>query len=191
MAVAEPLTVIYCAVCSFPPEYCEFGGAVKRCKEWLEKAHPNLYTKLYGGETSGTEAVTKAMSSLSVEKQEELALKIQKQQAKEEAKAERELQKKLASKVLISRIARSKRKHVIAIQGLEVFDIDMKKLSKTFASRFATGASVTKAADGRDEIVIQGDVGDEVEQYITDLLQEQGLNEVKVERTEDKGKKKK
>lgn len=185
-----PKEVVYCGICSFPPEYCEFGGAVKRCKDWLERAHPVLYAQLYPREGDVT-SIAAAMSSLSVEKQEELDRKIQKQQAKEEAKAERELQKKLASKVLINRNARSKRKVVITIQGLEVFDIDIKKLSKTFASRFATGASVTKSADGKDEIVIQGDLGDEVEQYITDLLEEKGLTEVKVEQIEDKGKKKK
>lgn len=101
------------------------------------------------------------------------------------------MQKKLSSKVTIKRIERSKRKHVIAIQGLEVFEIDLKKLSKTFASRFATGASVTKSVEGKDEIIIQGDVGDEVEDYVTELLEEKGLNEIKVEQVEEKPKKKK
>lgn len=98
------------------------------------------------------------------------------------------MQKKLSSKVTIKRIERSKRKHVIAIQGLEVFEIDLKKLSKTFASRFATGASVTKSVEGKDEIIIQGDVGDEVEEYVTELLEEKGLNEIKVEQVEEKPK---
>lgn len=191
MATSEPLDIAYCGVCSFPPEYCEFGGAAKRCRDWLEKSHPSLFRQLYGDVIEGADGVTTGMSSLSLEKQEELDRKLQKAQAKDEAKAERALQRKLASKITINRIPRSKRKHVIAIQGLEVFDIDMKKLSKTFASRFATGASVTKSADGKDEIVIQGDVGDEVEQYLSDLLQEQGLNEVKLERIDEKGKKKK
>lgn len=169
-----------------PLQYCEFGGSFKRCKEWLEKNNSELYNDLYS--VDRLETMT---SSLSLEKQEEIDRKIQKQQAKEEAKAERELQKKLSSKVTIKRIERSKRKHVIAIHGLEVFGIDLKKLSKTFASRFATGASVTKSVEGKDEIIIQGDVGDEVEEYVTELLEEKGLNEIKVEQVEDKPKKKK
>lgn len=178
-------TVTYCGVCTLPPEYCEFGGTFKRCKEWLEKSEPQLYQKLYSDES-----LEQATSSLSLEKQEEIDRKIQKQQAKEENKAERELQKKLSSKVIIKRIERSKRKHVIAIFGLEVFNIDLKKLAKTFASKFATGASVTKSAEGKDEIVIQGDVGDEVEEYIHELLEEKGLTDIKVEQIEDKKKKK-
>jgi hypothetical protein len=38
----------------------------------------------------------------------------------------------------------------------------MKKVSKLFAAKFATGSSVTKNVQGDDEIVIQGDVSDEV-----------------------------
>lgn len=132
-----------------------------------------------------------ATSTLSLEKQSELDRKIQKEQAKSAAKAERELQKKLSSKVIIKRIERSKRKHVVAIQGLEVFGLDLKKLSKTFASRFATGASVTKSVEGKDEIVVQGDVSDEVEEYVLELLEKEGLTEIKVEQVEDKPKKKK
>lgn len=131
--------------------------------------------------------MTEPLSGLSLEKQEELDRK----RMKEEAKAARLLQKKLSSKVTIKKIDRSKRKHVVAIQGLEVFEIDLKKLSKTFASRFATGASVTKSVEGKDEIVIQGEVADEVEEYILELLEEKGLNEIKVEVIEDKQKKKK
>ena len=28
-------------------QYCEFGGTVKKCEEWLEKNHPDLHEKLY------------------------------------------------------------------------------------------------------------------------------------------------
>lgn len=40
--------------------------------------------------------------------------------------------------------------------------VDLKKASKLFANKFATGASVTKNNQGEDEIVIQGDVAYEV-----------------------------
>jgi density-regulated protein len=63
-----PVQVLYCAgrstyyrrwtafhklVCSFPPEYCEFGDRLTRCKEWLQEAHPNLYEKYYSDGMSG------------------------------------------------------------------------------------------------------------------------------------------
>lgn len=186
MSEIAPKEVFYCGVCTFPPEYCEFGLSFKRCKQWLQENNESLFDQIYSDE-----ALANATSSLSVEKQAKISKELEKKQAKEEAKLERELQMKLASKVVIKRIERNKRKHVIEISGLEVFNIDMKKLAKTFASKFATGASVTKNAEKKDEIVVQGDVSDEAKAYIEKLLEEKGLNEVQVEQVDDKKGKKK
>ena len=49
----------------------------------------------------------------------------------------------------------------------------MKKAAKLFAQKFATGASVTKNAAGIDEIIVQGDVSQEVFDMI-DEAQEEG-----------------
>ena len=46
--------------------------------------------------------------------------------------------------------------------------VDLKKAAKQFANRFACGSSVTKSAEGTDEIVVQGDVQDELVDYILD-----------------------
>lgn len=64
--------------------------------------------------------------------------------------------------IIIKRQERTKRKKETHIQGLELFGIDLKKAAKQFASKFATGSSVSKNPQGEDEIVIQGDVGDEI-----------------------------
>ncbi|CAH2355216.1 translation machinery-associated protein 22 [[Candida] railenensis] len=186
MSEILPKEVFYCGVCTFPPEYCEFGLSFKRCKQWLQENNEALFDSIYSDE-----ALANATSTLSVEKQAKISKELEKKQAKEEAKLERELQMKLASKVIIKRIERNKRKHVIEISGLEVFNIDMKKLAKTFASKFATGASVTKNAEKKDEIVVQGDVSDEAKAYIEKLLEEKGLNEVQVVQEDDKKGKKK
>lgn len=176
--------VVYCGVCSFPPEYCEFGASIKRCQEWLQANDEELYQKLNGHN------LVEGMTTLSLEKQQKIESDLQKLQLKQELKEERELQKKLSSKVTIKRIERNKRKHIISITGLEVFEIDMKKLAKTFASKFATGASIGKTADKKEEILVQGDVSDEAKAYIEKLLQEKGLDEVKVEQIMEKKKKK-
>ncbi|KAK9461530.1 translation initiation factor SUI1 [Lipomyces oligophaga] len=185
----KAVEVLYCGICTFPPEYCEFGGSLAKCKDWLKSTHESLYETLYSEDAQLSKIAT---TSLSLEAQEKVEREIAKKQAKDAAKSEKELKKKLASKVTVKRVERSKRKSVIAISGLEVFSgiAEPKKLAKTFASKFATGASVTKNAEGKDEIVIQGDVGDDVEAYLHTLLEESGLDGVKVERTEDKPKKK-
>ena len=186
MTDVQPRQTVYCGVCTFPPEYCEFGLTFKRCKEWLAQNQTELFDKLYSDE-----ALANQTSTLSLEREQKMSEDLQKKQAKEEKKLERELQKKLASKVLIKRIERNKRKHIISISGLEVFNIDMKKLAKTFASKFATGATVTKKAEEKEEVLVQGDVGGEAKEYIEKLLEEQGLNEVKVEQVKVETKKKK
>ncbi|CAR29567.1 hypothetical protein ZYGR_0AD02500 [Zygosaccharomyces rouxii] len=185
--------VVYCGVCSFPPEYCEFSGKLKRCKIWLQENHAELFEKLYSGEDAEVEGVTGklAESSIGEKREEKLEKDLLKMQAKEENREQRELAKKLSSKIIIKREARTKRKSVVAISGLEVFEIDMKKLAKTFASKFATGCSVSKNAEKKEEIVIQGDVMGEVENYLHSILAEKGLKDVKVEVVDGAAKKKK
>ncbi|KAG2142735.1 eukaryotic translation initiation factor 1-like protein [Suillus bovinus] len=157
----RPLEILYCQICTFPPEYCEFGSSLTRCKEWLQGAHAQLFDKYYSDE-----ALQSKIGTLSLEAQAKLEKDSAKKEAKAEAKADAALKKKMASQVSIKRIERNKRKHVTAIHGLEAFDIDLKKAAKFLAQKFATGASVTKNAQGQDEIVVQGDVSDDVMELI-------------------------
>lgn len=185
MTEVAPLVTTYCGVCTLPPEYCEFGVSLKRCKEWLAQNEPELFDKLYS-----EEANAHAISTLSIEREEKIHKDLEKKQAKEEKKLERELQKKLSSKIVIKRIERNRRKHIISINGLEVLNVDIKKIAKMFALKFATGASVTKNAEKKDEVLVQGDVSDEARVLIEKLLEEQDLNEVVVEQIDEKKKKK-
>ncbi len=84
-------------------------------------------------------------------------------------------------KVIIKRENRTKRKVTCTIKNLDLYGkfhlvssanliefagVDLKKAAKQFANRFACGSSVTKSAEGTDEIVVQGDVQDELEDFI-------------------------
>ncbi|CAE6474934.1 unnamed protein product [Rhizoctonia solani] len=157
----QPLNVLYCSVCSFPPEYCEFGSSVTKCKAWLQETHPDLFEKYYS-----EDALQQKAEALSLEAQAKLDKKAADLEAKADVKAEADLKKKKASKVTIKRIERNKRKHVTSIHGLEAFDVDLKKAAKLFAQKFATGSSVTKNPQGQDEIVVQGDVTDDIVEMI-------------------------
>ncbi|KAG9294295.1 hypothetical protein G9A89_021654 [Geosiphon pyriformis] len=106
----------------------------------------------------------------------------------EAAKIERELKKKRASKITITRIARNKRKCVTSVYGLENFDIDLKKAAKSFASKFACGSSVVKNNQGNDEIVVQGDVSEDLVDFILETWP--NVPEDNLELTEDKKAKK-
>ncbi|KAJ3830205.1 density-regulated protein DRP1 [Lentinula raphanica] len=180
-----PVQVLYCGVCTFPVEYCEFGSSLTRCKEWLHEHDLEAYNKYYS-----EEALQAKIGTLSLEAQSKLEKDTAKKEAKAEAKADAALKKKMASQVTIKRIERNKRKHVTSVHGLEAFGIDLKKAAKQFASKFATGASVTKNPQGQEEIVVQGDVSDEILKMIEEevgILK--GIPADNVEIVEEKTKK--
>ncbi|KAJ7594478.1 density-regulated protein DRP1 [Mycena floridula] len=180
-----PLDVLYCAVCTFPPEYCEFGASLTRCKEWLQEQHPDLFNQYYSDE-----ALQAKVATLSLEAQTKLEKESAKKEAKADAKADAAQKKKMASTVTIKRIERNKRKFVTSIHGLEAFNVDLKKAAKQLASKFATGASVTKNPQGLEEVVVQGDVSDEVLEMIEDEVGVlKGIPAENVRLVEDKKKK--
>jgi len=155
-----------------------------------------------------SEALQAKVGTLSLEAQTKLEKDTAKKEAKAEAKADAALKKKMASqvrlltlirkysshfftsKVTIKRIERNKRKHVTSVHGLEAFGIDLKKASKQFSSKFATGSSVTKNPQGLEEIVVQGDVSDEIVEMIENEIGVlKGIPADNVEVVEEKKKK--
>lgn len=75
-----------------------------------------------------TEALEAATASLSVEAQKRAAKDAQKKAAQAE-KAEQKQASKMANSVItIKRVERNKRKFVTAVQGLEAFNLDLKKV---------------------------------------------------------------
>ncbi|KAI2616417.1 translation machinery-associated protein 22 [Hypomontagnella submonticulosa] len=180
--------VIYCGVCTLPPEYCEYGGTVKKCQDWLEKAHPALYSQIWSPvPTLVSEALEAATASLSIEAQKRAAKDAQKKAAQAE-KAEQKQADKIANSVItIKRVERNKRKYVTAVSGLEAFGLDLKKVAKEFGKKFATGSSVTKVPSGGEEIVVQGDVSDEIEEFLLEKYKD--IPEDNIELVDDKKKK--
>ena len=55
-----------------------------------------------------------------------------------------------------------------AVSGLEAFDLDLKKVGRDFGKKFATGSSVTKTPQGGEEIVVQGDISDDIYDYLVE-----------------------
>lgn len=90
--------------------------------------------------------------------------------------------------MLIKRIERNKRKYVTAVQGLEAFGLDIKKVAKDFGKKFATGSSVTKVPGGGEEVTVQGDLSDDILEYIEENYKD--VPEDNIELIEDKKKKK-
>jgi len=142
-AITYPLIVTYCGNCGLPPEYCEYFPDYDKCRKWLEA---NLPKELEGVSLAGGGS------------EEDLKKGRQKRGGKGLVKAKKPAGKSGPKRILLSRAPRGKKKSVTVVVGLGTFGIDLKLASKFLASRFACGASVT----GDDEIVIQGDVKDDL-----------------------------
>ena len=65
--------------------------------------------------------------------------------------------------------------------------MDIKKAAKTLANKFARGASVSKTVEGKEEIVVQGDLVDEIEEFVVENF---GVSEDQIVIREEKGAKK-
>ena len=134
------------------------------------------------------EALEQNLSSLSIEARQRAEKDSQKKAAKAAAAEARHNETLAASKVLIKRIERNKRKYVTAVQGLEAFGLDIKKVAKDFGKKFATGSSVTKVPGGGEEVTVQGDLSDDILEYIEENYKD--VPEDNIELIEDKKKKK-
>ena len=134
------------------------------------------------------------LSTLSVSARERAAKDAAKKEAKAAAAATRDQERKAAAKVQIRRVERNKRKYVTVLSGLEAHGLDNKKVAKELGKKFATGSSVTKSAAAAsgglpgDEITVQGDVSDDISDWLVDVYGKQ-VPEDNIELVEDKKKK--
>ena len=135
-----------------------------------------------------TEALEAATAALSVDAQKRAAKDAQKKTAKAEAAEQKQATIMAKSHVVIKRIERNKRKHVTSVSGLEAFGLDLKKVAKDFGKKFATGSSVSKLPSGGEEIVVQGDVYPDIEDYILDKYK--NIPNDNIEFIDEKAKKK-
>ncbi|KAI9720757.1 MAG: Translation machinery-associated protein 22 [Chrysothrix sp. TS-e1954] len=188
-------------VCTLPPEYCEFGGTTTQCEEWLSTTHPSLHQNLYSAE-----AVSAALATLSIDARKRAEKDSAKKAAKAALTTSRAATKRASSTITIKRIERNKRKFVTSISGLEAFADGapaglrasagttlsegelLKRVAKELGKRFACGGSVSRNAGGTgDEVVVQGDVCGEVEEWIAEGWE--GVPEGNVVVEEVRGKK--
>ncbi|CAK8680072.1 density-regulated protein-like [Clavelina lepadiformis] len=162
--VSYPVKVLYCPECTLPLEYCEFmpEATLQRCRVWRDN---NQYLL----EQEGFDLEALNLEDTPGDK------KRQKRGGRGNVKSK---QKKEPDIVRIARIPRGKRKFVTRVTGLATFDINLKKASKQFSQKFSCGSSVS----GDDEIIIQGDVTDD----LIDLISET-WNQIDEDHIEDLG----
>jgi len=152
--LATPVQVIYHPVSGIPAEFCEFSETFDKDLPWIlencpEAVTPDVLAKLLEKASLGDgEAGADGADGGKKEKVRGGGIAAKKEKA---GPGE--------CRVVINRIQRQKRKFVTSVVGMETApDCRLKDAAKVFGKKFASGAAVSKAANGTDEIVIQGDV---------------------------------
>jgi density-regulated protein DRP1 len=137
--------------------YSEYNSNTQKtkCKAWLKENQVELFNRLFP-----EEAVTEALENTTLEEIKEAKEEVSQPQQPQKKKLQKE------KKVTIKMTSRNKKKSITTIQGLEHFDVDLKKAAKLFANKYACGSSVSRNAQGTEEITIQGDVQDQVKELI-------------------------
>lgn len=149
------LNVEYCDTCTLPPEYCEFTDCAKRLAKQSEKS------------SSGDKADSAGLDSAN-----------HKRQTRGGKALGPKVKKAAEKRVSVFRSNRGKKKFVTVVVGMATCGVDLKEASKFFSKKFACSSSVT----GDDEIVVQGDVKDD----IIDLIPEK-FPEIEADFIEDGG----
>ncbi|OIV97399.1 hypothetical protein TanjilG_17583 [Lupinus angustifolius] len=184
----QPLRVLYCPICSLPPEYCEFGSDFDKCKPWLIQNVPELYPNLVKEanekdadnvadklQGTGISSGVSGAGATSASKKEEvkrlpggkmkkkacLAILLWSQIKNTHHSIERQ-------EVVIEKVIRNKRKCITTVKGLELFGIKLSDASKKLGKKFATGASIVKGPTEKDQIDVQGDIAYDIVEFITD-----------------------
>lgn len=143
----KPVEVLYCPMCTFPAEMCEFGGMMEKCRPWLlEHA-----AELADAEDRGRKR------------------RILTEKGRLEALLEgRGIKKALERIVVLEVEKRTGRRMITSVFGMDLFGFNLKDLSKDWRKRFSCGAGVRAAEEGKhqDCIEIQGNVVDQLAEML-------------------------
>ncbi|OTA23508.1 hypothetical protein BTJ68_13885 [Hortaea werneckii EXF-2000] len=175
--------VVYCGVCSLPPEYCEYGGTTKKCSDWLAQHHPSLHATLYSADSTA-----EGLSTLSVEAQKRAEKDAQKKAAKASATEAKEAEKRATSRIYIKRVGAQQAQ--IRHRGLRAGALRPRPEEdrERIRQEVRHGSSVTKNAGGTgDEITVQGDVSEDIEEWLLEHYEDK-IPEDNIELIEDKKK---
>ncbi|OWM63401.1 translation machinery-associated protein 22 [Punica granatum] len=174
----QPVKVLYCAACSLPAEYCEFGPDFEKCKPWLIKNAPDLYPDLLKeANEKGVDKLSEQLQSVGISSSsgdgtasggatsgETSTNKLEEVKRLPGGK----IKKKEKQEVIIEKVVRNKRKCITVVKGLEMFGIKLSDASKKLGKKFATGASVVKGPTDKEQIDVQGDISLDIVDFITE-----------------------
>jgi len=115
-------------VCTFPPEYCTYTPHIEKCKNALQKLHPEMYKKIHDPSFD----VSAAQAAQTAKQADETEGGDNKPQNNDTENTERNVEKPakpiskkkakgLSPKITIKKEVKAKKKSVTIVNGLEGF----------------------------------------------------------------------
>ncbi|KAB2618362.1 translation machinery-associated protein 22-like [Pyrus ussuriensis x Pyrus communis] len=129
----HPVRVLYCAVCSLPAEYCEFGPDFEKCKPWLIQNAPALYPDLVKeANAKETDKVANQLQSTGISSGggDGAASSAPKEEVKRLPGGK--IKKKEKQEVTIEKVTRNKRKCITTVKGLELLVSNLVTLQRNW-----------------------------------------------------------
>ncbi len=56
--VNNPVRVLYCGVCSMPPEFCEYGACFDQCLPWIQQHCPEVLSEEHLSQALGKATIS-------------------------------------------------------------------------------------------------------------------------------------
>lgn len=139
----EPVEVLYCPICTFPAEMCEFSGMMDKCRPWLLE---------HAAELADAEERGRKRRILTEKERLEAMLE------------GRGVKKALERIVVIDVQRRTGRRMITSVFGMDLFGFNMTDLSREWRKTFSCGAGVRAAEEGKNQdcIDIQGSVAEQL-----------------------------
>ncbi|RHW68015.1 hypothetical protein DPX39_110008500 [Trypanosoma brucei equiperdum] len=161
----EPVDVLYCPICTFPAEMCEFSGMYEQCRPWLLEHAKEL-----------AEAEERGRKRRVLTERERLERLVKGSGNK----------KGIERIVLIEVSQRKNKKMTTTVKGMDLFGLNLKDLSREWKKMFSCGAGVTTSEELKQSMIdIQGNV---VEQLVEMLPGKYNIPKDAIYKMEDKKK---
>lgn len=152
VAAVQPLVVVYDTVTGVPSEYNEF--LPKDCEEYKKWKAVQSGEKLEG-----------EMANLAVGDKDAAAAPAAEVPENPSSGGSKK-KNKGAPMIVLEKNVRNKKKCITTISGLDMFGVKLNEAAKMFGKKFASGASVNKTAEGKEQIDCQGDFLDQAAELI-------------------------
>lgn len=134
----EPVEVLYCPICTFPAEMCEYSGMYEQCRPWLLEHAKEL-----------AEAEERGRKRRALTERERLERLVQGRGTK-----------KAIERIVVIEVSQRKgRKMTTSVRGLDLFGLNLVDFSRDCKKMFSCGAGVKSSEEVKQSSVdIQGNV---------------------------------